>query len=146
MSVNRTDFPFFCHDVTPRTIRVPFDDNQKTKHPCGVVGISTVEVLVPRSSADNFAETYGLILGVAPRNYDEPGTNKRSDFEIGLPNQSFDPSTVSLRSEREEKDRDWLRDRGTGIRGLVLSIAGRDGHGEEALGTEGIASTISLKW
>ena len=29
MSVNRTDFPFFCHDVTPRTIRIPFDDNNK---------------------------------------------------------------------------------------------------------------------
>lgn len=43
-------------------------------------------------------------------------------------------------------DRDLLRDRGTSIRGLVLSVTGREGHGEKALGTEGIASTISLKW
>ena len=146
ISVNRTDFPFFCHDVTPRTIRVPFDDNHKIKHPCGAVGISTVEVLMPRSSADKFAETYGLILGVPPRMYGELDTYKRSEFEIGLPNQKFGPSTVSLRSEQGEKDRDWRRDRGAGIRGLSLSIVGRDGHGEEALGTEGIASTVYLKW
>ena len=79
MSVNSTDFPFFCHDVTPRTIRIPFDDN-KTEYPCGAVGISTVEVLVPPSSADKFAETYGLILDVPPRIYDERGTKDRSDF------------------------------------------------------------------
>ena len=145
MSVNRTDFPFFCHDVTPRTIRIPFDDNNKAKYPCGAVGISTVEVLAPPSSADKFAETYGLILDVPPRIYEERGTKDRSDLEIRLPNQGFGPSTVSLRSEQGEKDRDWLRDRGAGIRGLILSIVGRDGHGEEALGTEGIASTVSLK-
>ena len=101
---------------------------------------------MPPSLADKFAETYGLILDVTPKIYDERGTNERSDLEIRLPNQGFGPSTVSLRSEQGEKDRDWLRDRGAGIRGLILSIVGRDGHGEEALGTEGIASTVSLKW
>ena len=145
-SVNRTDFPFFCHDVTPRSFRVPFEDIEKTTHPCGAVGISTVEVIVPWSSSEQFAELYGLVLGESPRTYDKHGSNTRSEFEVGLPNPLFGPSTVSLRSEQNEKDRDWLRNRGTGIYGLVLSVADREGHGEEALGTESISSTISLKW
>ena len=145
-SANRTDYPFFCHDVTPRHVRVPFKDEQKTSHPCGAIGISTVEVLVPRPAIEEFAKQYGLILGVPPRICDERDNCRRSDFELGLPNQGFAPSTVSLRSEQHEKDRDCLRDRGAGICGLVLSVVGREGHGEESLGTEGVASTVLLKW
>ena len=145
-SANRTDYPFFCHDVTPRHVRVPFGDVEKTTHPCGAIGVSTVEVLVPRSLSEEFTQQYGLILGVPPRIYDERDNSRRSDFEIGLPNQAFAPSTVSLRSEQHEKDRDCLRDRGAGICGLILSVAGRESHGKESLGAEGIASTISLKW
>ena len=145
-SVNRTDFPFFCHDVMPRNIRVPFQDTRKTMDQCGAVGVSGVEVLVPRSAFDKFAELYRLILGVPPRDFDEHGNHKRSDFKVGPLNHGFSPSTVTLRLESDEKDLDWLRDHGTGICGLVLSIADREGHGEEVLGAEGIASTISLKW
>lgn len=145
-SVNRTDFPFFCHDVTPRNIRVPFQDTRKTTHQCGAVGISGVEVLVPRSASDKFAELFGLILGVTPTDFDEHGNHKRSDFKLGPLNQGFSPSTVTLRLESDEKDLNWLHDHGTGICALVLSIADREGHGEEVLDTEGIASTISLKW
>ena len=145
-SANRTDYPFFCHDVTPRHVRVPFEDDQISTHPCGAIGISTVEVLVPRSASEEFAKQYGLILGVPPRTCDERDNCRRSDFELGLPNQGFAPSIVSLRSEQHEKDRDFLRDRGAGICGLVLSVAGRESHGKESLGKEGIASTVSLKW
>ncbi len=145
-SVKRTDFPFFCHDVTSRSVRVPFDDSERTKQPCGAVGISAVEVLVPKSKLNKFAELYRLILGGSPRILDERSGYKRQDFEIGLPVQGFGSSNISLRSEEDVIDRDWLQTRGTGLRRLVLSVAGREGHGEEALGAEGIASTIILKW
>ncbi|CAD6582744.1 MAG: hypothetical protein ASARMPREDX12_001020 [Alectoria sarmentosa] len=145
-SLNLTDFPFLCHDVTPRTVRVPFDHNERTTHPCGAVGISIVEVMVPKSRFDTFAELYGSILGASPRITDGRGKDRILDFEIGLPNQGLGPSNLSLRSEQDEIDQGWLRDRGAGIRGLVLSIMGREGHGEEALGVGGIASTISLNW
>lgn len=145
-AVSRTDFPFFCHDVTPRNVRVPFEDKQKTTHQCGAVGISGVEVLVPRSASDKLAELYGLILGVPPRGFDEHRDHERSIFEIGLPNPGFGSSGVTLRLASNEKDLNRLRDHGAGICGLVLSIAGREGHGEEVLGAEAIASTISLRW
>ena len=145
-SVKRTDFPFFCHDVTPRSVRVPFDDEKKTRHPCGAVGISGVEVIVPNSGSDVFAELYGHVLDASTRFLSKQAEGGRLDFEIGLPVQGFGPSTISLRSEQDGMDEDWLRDRGTGIRNLLLSVGDREGHGKEALGTEGIASTISLKW
>lgn len=101
---------------------------------------------MPKSRFDTFAELYGSILGASPRITDGRGKDRSIDFEIGLPNQGLGPSNLSLRSEQDEIDQGWLRDRGAGIRGLVLSIAGREGHGEEALGVGVIASTISLNW
>ena len=145
-SMDRTDFPFFCHDVTPRHVRVPFDDSEKTFHPCGAVGISAIEVIVPKSRSGTFTELYGHILGATPRTSDKRAKAARLDFEVGLPVQGFGSSTISLCSEEEEMDRIWLRDRGAGIHGLILSVEGHEGHGEKALGTEGIPSTISLKW
>ena len=145
-SVDRTDFPFFCHDVTPRNVRVPFDDSEKTYHSCGAVGISTIDVIVPKSKSGEFTKAYGQILGARPRINDKRNNAARLDFEVGLPVPGLSSSTISLGSEEEAMDQIWLRDRGAGIHGLVLTAEGHEGHGEKALGTEGIPSTISLKW
>lgn len=117
-----------------------------TTHPCGAVGISTVQVVVPQSRDDNFAELYGHILGVSPRVVEEHGKSKRLVFEVGKPVHQYGSSIISLCSEQGPMDQNWLRDGGHGIRGIILSVAGRKGHGEEALGTEGTPSTVSLKW
>ena len=146
MSGDRTDFPFFCHDVTPRNVRVAFDDSEKTFHPCGAVGISAIEVIVPKSRLGVVSELYGQILGATPRINDKRAKAARLDFEIGLPVLGFGPSIISICSEEDEMDQIWLHDRGAGIHGLILSVEGHEGHGEKALGTEGIPSTISLKW
>ena len=76
---------------------------------------------------------------------DEYNQSKRSGFNTGLPVQRFRASAVSARSEQDEMDQDWLRNRGTDIRGLMLLVAGRQGHGKEVLDTRGIASTISSR-
>ena len=145
-SVDRTDFPFFCHDVTPRNVRVPFDDSEKTSHPCGAVGISAIEVIVPKSRLGVVSELYGQILGATPRISDKHAKAARLDFEIGLPVQGLGPSMITVCSEEDEVDQIWLHDRGAGIHGLILSVEGHEGHGEKALGTEDIPSSISLRW
>ena len=145
-SANRTDFPFFCHDITPRNVRVPFEDDTKTKHPCGAVSISSVQMLIPESEISKFAELYGRVLGVPPKIFDENGKYKRFEFEVGLPNRGYGHSSISLCPGVNEVEHDWLRTHGIGVRSLILSIAGRQGHGEEALGNEGTASKTSLKW
>ncbi|KAH7384604.1 glyoxalase-like domain-containing protein [Pyrenochaeta sp. MPI-SDFR-AT-0127] len=40
----RGRIPFFCHDITPRNIRVPLDD-KKTKHACGALGVRQLTVI-----------------------------------------------------------------------------------------------------
>lgn len=76
------------------------------------------------------------------------GINKKQNFEfmIGSPLRDSRLSNIWIHREQNSTEFDWLRDRGTGIRGLKLFVEGRDGNDEQALGSEGIASTISLKW
>ena len=100
---------------------------------------------MPKPRFDEHAALYAQILGASPR-VDERGKVKRLEFQIGSPVQDFGASNIGLHSEQDDTDQDWLRDRGTGIRRLLLSVAGRKGRGEEALGSEKIASTILLKW
>ena len=145
-SVNRTDFPFFCHDVTPRRMRVPFEDSEITRHPCGAVGISIVEILVPKSELSKYAELYGLILGTTTKISGELSDEKRSNFELARPNKEYGVSNIVLRPAEDQSNWDWLQNRGTCIRAIFLSVKDRQGHGEEALGTEGTVSTIFLKW
>ena len=146
-SVHRTDFPFFCHDITPRTIRVPFEDSVVTKHPCGATGVSAVEVLVPKLDFDKYTELYELILGVPSKVLEEGRTFKRSYLEVGLPHsETFAVSSIILRSDDEEFDSMLLRNRGTGIRALALSVAGRDGHGKETIVSGENGPILSLKW
>ncbi|KAH9864455.1 hypothetical protein J1614_010389 [Plenodomus biglobosus] len=37
--------PFFCHDITPRNVRMPLDD-AKTTHPSGALGVRQLTVIV----------------------------------------------------------------------------------------------------
>ncbi|KAI1407955.1 glyoxalase-like domain-containing protein [Hypoxylon sp. FL1857] len=37
--------PFWCLDVTPRHLRVPYEQSGATKHPTGAVGVAKIEVL-----------------------------------------------------------------------------------------------------
>ena len=62
--IDRTDLPFFTHDVTARNIRIPFDDPEKTSHPWGAIGISTIETLYPKALYGTEIEQYTSILGV----------------------------------------------------------------------------------
>ena len=101
---------------------------------------------MPKSKSGDSAELYEHVLGTSPRIVDKSDEAGRLLFDIGLPAQGSGPSAISIRSEENVSDQDWLRDHGTGIRGLILAVTGREDHGEEMLGTEGIASTISLKW
>lgn len=91
-------------------------------HPCGAVGISTVDVIVPKSRFDRFSELYGQILGASPKIIDRRGEARRVYFRIGLSPQGFSPSAISRRPEKEELDQNWLRDHGTGIRAWFFPL------------------------
>jgi hypothetical protein len=56
--------PFWCLDMTPRNLRVPYQGNPETSHPCGAKGISRVSVSVPESELDMFSKVYSAIYNV----------------------------------------------------------------------------------
>jgi hypothetical protein len=141
----RIDVPFFCYDVTSRDVRVPFDDEEKTTHPCGAVGVAAVEILVPKPQIDAYVKLYSSILGSSPKAGVERDREDGFIFQTGLPVEKAGISTIRIRPEQNERDMTWLKERGIGISGLVLAL----GEGQEAargrLGAAGIASTISLQ-
>ncbi|GAA5841065.1 hypothetical protein JCM9279_000528 [Rhodotorula babjevae] len=55
--------PFWCHDVTPRALRVPVDDEDKAAHPCGAVGVRRLEVRVPQRAWDEALKAYEDLPG-----------------------------------------------------------------------------------
>jgi hypothetical protein len=141
----RIDAPFFCYDVTGRDLRVPFEDKEKTTHPCGAVRIAAVEMLVPKAQIDAYVKLYSSILGSSPEVLNKEGKEDGLVYQIGLPVKNAGASAIRIRSEQSEEDVAWLKKRGIGISGLVLEL----GVGQEAvkhrLGVEGVASTILLE-
>ncbi|CAO2655588.1 Nn.00g043910.m01.CDS01 [Neocucurbitaria sp. VM-36] len=55
--------PFFCHDVTPRGVRVAID-GEKTTHACGALGVRGITVVVKdQGLLDETRRSYASILG-----------------------------------------------------------------------------------
>lgn len=55
----RGELPFFCHDITPRSLRVP---TENTKHPTSAYGIKSMSVFVPEERVSALVEAYKAIL------------------------------------------------------------------------------------
>lgn len=139
----RIDVPFFCHDVTPRTDRVPSQDEKKTTHPCGAIGIAACEILVPKHLQAEYASVYSKILGSKP----EPAAGQNSHtLDIGVP-QGSARSTVVVRAAETEQDIKRMQERGIGFSDLVIAVKsdGPGGEKRRPLGSTGIESTIWLQ-
>ncbi|EFW17303.1 hypothetical protein D8B26_000041 [Coccidioides posadasii str. Silveira] len=140
----RLDAPFLCYDGTPRETRLRFGDPSRTTHPCGATGVDQIEVLVPSSHEANYLKLLANFTAT------QPGTSESgigSVFKLGLPVEGEGSEcTVWVHGERGAEDKQWLASRGIGPIKLKLRAKGREGHGEEVLGSEGSASHVSLIW
>lgn len=141
----RIDAPFFCYDVTSRDVRVPFDDKEKTSHPCGAFRVAAVEILVPKVQIGAYAKLYSSILGLPPEALSGQGRETSFIFQLGLPVDKAEASTVRIRSEQNEADLAWLKERGVGISGIVLTATSGKKYVSEPLGLDTVASTILLE-
>lgn len=139
----RIDVPFFCHDVTPRTDRVPYKDEKKTTHPCGAVGIAACEILVPKHLHAEYASVYSKILGSSIQTV---AGQKSHTLDIGVPEGPV-RSTVVVRAAETEHDVKRMHERGIGFSDLVITIKpnGTGGEARRQLGSTGIESTIWLE-
>ncbi|KAM0187305.1 hypothetical protein ACHAPI_011218 [Fusarium lateritium] len=139
----RIDVPFFCHDVTPRTGRVPSQDEAKTTHPCGATGIAACEILVPKYLQTEYGRVYSKILG---SDMQTSGEHNSHTLDLGVP-QGSSRSTVVVRAAESEHDEARMQARGIGFSDLVIAVKS-DGPGGEIrrqLGSTGIESTIWLE-
>jgi hypothetical protein len=139
----RLDAPFVCYDGSPRQMRLRFDDPARTTHPCGAIGVHQIEVIVPSSHMGNYSTLLSSMLGSQASTVDG---QVGSSFSLGLPVESKGECSIWLHEERDVEDEKWLSTRGIGPLKLRLRAHGREGHGEEVLGTEGSASHVSIVW
>lgn len=139
----RIDVPFFCHDITPRTDRVPSNDEKMTTHPCGATGIAACEILVPEQLQAEYARVYSKILGSEI----ETGAERNAAvFDVGVP-QGSARSRVVMRAAETDDDIKRMEERGVGFSDLVIAVPSDSlgGGNRRALGTTGIESTIWLE-
>ncbi|KAL3422740.1 glyoxalase bleomycin resistance protein dioxygenase superfamily [Phlyctema vagabunda] len=76
-SVQRGELPFFCHDVTPRDLRVPVSQ-ESTTHPSGAYGVKQLAVLVDDKKVEDLVKAYGAVLNLP--NSDQKGLEGRLDL------------------------------------------------------------------
>lgn len=141
-SGHRKDLPFFCHDVTERNTRIPFDDKSKTTHPCGATGISAVELRFPHARYWTYIKLYEALLGI-------PAEAKREtlchEFKIRSPVLGVNASRILTFAEKDEDLVPAQSNPGVAIRGLRLHTDDREEPVLQALGSDGVASTVSLE-
>ncbi len=55
--------PFFCHDITPRDLRVPFSE-KSTSHLSGAFGVKGLKIYVLQERVEDLSKAYSAILDV----------------------------------------------------------------------------------
>ncbi len=149
---SRIDVPFFCHDVSDRSLRVPYtressDDWPRiVTHPCGASGVQSIAINVPAGRLDLCAKMYEGILGTQRDRQDEVRSSTTS-FTIASPAQSRNipgrsQCTVSLLPVGGDKA-DIAGQPGTSIQGLVLWTSKQDWKGQR-LNASGFGTEITL--
>ncbi|KAK5071893.1 hypothetical protein LTR64_004328 [Lithohypha guttulata] len=89
----RPKVPFFCHDVSPRVLRVPYTEGAVAgrsgivNHPCGAVGIAGITIEVPQDDINVLAKLYGALLGTEAVTSAE-GDGATYDFKLATPEQA----------------------------------------------------------
>jgi len=146
----RIEAPFWCHDITERRLRTPFDDPAKTTHPSGAIGIRQIEVVVPSLLTPDYSRLYESVTGSKARRASGPTTDgvpkSAYFFELSSAVSSNSLRQILVKEPLRESDHKWLRERGIGFNGLAIQVRGRDGHGVEPLSPTGTGSRISLIW
>ncbi|KAF2494827.1 hypothetical protein BU16DRAFT_527805 [Lophium mytilinum] len=95
--------PFFCHDVTPRDLRVPLRE-ASARHPSGAHGVKSLTIMVPGEKVAALAKTWEAILDAK-----NEGTEKEARFTVGSVHEVEDtPDPVIIIKAPEEE---WQKER-----------------------------------
>ncbi|KAL5390073.1 hypothetical protein DPSP01_002129 [Paraphaeosphaeria sporulosa] len=117
--------PFFCHDTTPREIRVPLSD-EKMKHPSGVLGVQSLTVMVDSTaSLDATRATYKTLL-TDLAHADTSHSCFGTDRFVSIP-ELPSGAKVKLVLPRDEEDGAKVRPGGFWYGDVVLAALAREG-------------------
>lgn len=122
-SVERGTAPFWCHDITPRELRVPIQSvEEATKHPSLATGVSKFILVVSPGKWGELSRIYTKILG----NEGVEGVNGELSFEISQPISGSTLSSVVLRKGETEEEKAVVEKSGgvAGIWEVVLTVEG----------------------
>ncbi|KAK4981536.1 hypothetical protein LTR66_009908 [Elasticomyces elasticus] len=116
----RGEVPFWYHDVTARTLRVPCDNAAYITHPCGAIGVSQVTILVPESKFASFAAAYSGIT--AQQALPGDGTTQ---FAIAAPEHVAGTEALKLCARKTAHVREEVLDgeRGGAIAEILIRTA-----------------------
>lgn len=130
----RGKVPFFCHDLTPRSVRVPIDET-KTTHPCGAIGVSRLTIVVrDQAMLDETRNIYDAVIGNA-----EEKVDAGFEFKLGRVHDVETRDTgakIILRLPKNEEEQGRVKERRFWYGGVVLltnSKSGRTGRSVERL-------------
>ncbi|KAG9187291.1 hypothetical protein G6011_05162 [Alternaria panax] len=143
----RGKIPFFCHDITPRHVRVPLD-RTKTTHPCGALGIRQLSIIVrDQAMLDEIKTVYESIIGHATKE-----TGGEISFLLGRV-QGFeklkDGAEIVLRLPKNEEERRRIAERTFWYGDVVLvtdAKAGKPGGSRERLDSGEGESDVGGVW
>lgn len=145
----RLDLPFFCHDVTPRDLRVPCTDDTITTHPCGATGIAEITVQVPTTEFGTYVKLYQIIMGIHGADHGGSLADTGVVFEVGVPRAEVNggyTSYITLQSEGkgEPEIEQYYKNSAIGIRQIELFVRGSSIE-EKPLATSGLGQFIVLR-
>ncbi|PPQ80422.1 hypothetical protein CVT24_000802 [Panaeolus cyanescens] len=109
---NTAGLPFFCGDVTPRGLRVPFDPISNTHHPSTAKGIAYLKIVTTPSSFSRTKRHITLITGTKPK---AEGEGEATWLVMSNPiqeeNRNLEPRLM-VKVAGEGEERSYLENRG----------------------------------
>jgi hypothetical protein len=118
-NVKRGELPFFCHDVTPRQLRVPISA-ESVQHPNTAYGIKSMSIMVPHERANHLAKMFSAVLNVE-NVAEEPGMGVFTVGRMHAVEYTSDPTLhVRWPAEDEEGQKQSVAKRGVLLGDLVV--------------------------
>ena len=123
--IERGSVPFWCHDVTPRELRVPSDESA-VRHTCGAVGVAEVRIVARGQDLESCVKAYEVILDVKREGSAE---GKVWRFRIRQPRVESTEAMIVLREPKDAFEERLLERQSVAIAEVVLTVD-EDGNGE----------------
>lgn len=123
--IERGSLPFWCHDVTPRELRVPSDESA-VRHACGAVGVAEVRIVARGQDLESCRKVYEVILGVER---EDSRVEKGWRFRIPQPRVESAEAVIILREPKDAFEEGLLERQSVAIAEVVLTVE-KDGNEE----------------